>query len=185
MRVLLSPTTPHSLLCFESPSNPPPPLPFFAVHIALHVHCKNIWLRCRGEGRGIPVPVKCASVRDSIYFKTPVYRTPGHSSPLHTTRVPTARPEANGADRRLTLPPLPASPCEVCVRACVRVCVRCVCCVRACARVLRLQSSVKPSLFLCDRSFPFFKKKNINRGACGCRLAHTWFQSIPGCGRQE
>ena len=106
-------------------------------------------------------------------------------TPLHTTRVPTARPEANGADRRLTLPPLPASPCEVCVRACVRACVRCVCCVRACARVLRLQSSVKPSLFLCDRSFPFFKKKKINRGACGCRLAHTWFQSIPGCGRQE
>ena len=99
--------------------------PFFAVHIALHVHCKNIWLRCRGEGRGIPVPVKCASVRDSIYFKTPVYRTPGHSSPLHTTRVPTARPEANGADRRLTLLPclLRHVRC-VCVRACVRACVR-------------------------------------------------------------
>ena len=47
------------------------------------------------------------------------------------------------------------------------MCVRCVCCVRACARVLRLQSSVKPSLFLCDRSFPFsFFQKEKNQSRC-------------------
>ena len=74
-------------------------------------------------------------------------------TPSHTIRVSSARPEANGADRRLTLPSLPASPYEVCVCVCVRA--------RARVRVLRLQSLLcnPPYSSACDKGFSFFKRK--------------------------
>jgi len=104
-------------------------------------------------------------------------------TPSHTIRVPSARPEANGADRRLTLPSLPASPYEVCVCVCVCVCARARACVSCGCRVFCVTLPIplratKGFLFSKGKKegFLFSKgRKKMNHVACGCKLAHAWF----------